>query len=401
MTSASTSSEATEPRLTTPPLRPFISQSQHELDNLPERQPPLADKCYLHGEQPSPGQLWVIMGQTAFQQVSDHAHSNIHSELGGLLLGRVYRHQRTAFVEITAALPAINLDHGPIHFSFKADSWTQLNRDREAKYPQLEVVGWFHTHPGLGVFYSSDDVVVHTSSFTLAWQVGLVVDPIRQEASFFGHVDGRIAPLPGFYELLAEQPRSVIDWQAVQTVVWGQTAVDDPLPFVNTIRTKLNQPTYSVWPIWGVVTAGVIAILLLGLLTATIWSLRQQLVALQQVTTTLANVAGVNTAVCSDPHLRVLTPLTGSSYTVGEAIDFMGTTEIPDANQYRLEAHALNTEGWILVDTFRSDVALGKLATWDTTKYTPALYELRLTAVDRTNILLPNVAPCLIQIQLR
>ena len=92
--------------------------------------------------------------------------------------------------EVKAALPAVSSDHGPVHFTFSADSWARLHRDRTAHYAQLDIIGWFHTHPGLGVFYSSDDVVVHTAAFTLPWHVGLVVDPLGNHASYFGWQDG-------------------------------------------------------------------------------------------------------------------------------------------------------------------------------------------------------------------
>ena len=83
-----------------------------------------------------------------------------YGELGGALLGHAYRYKTGVVVEVKAALPAVSSDHGPVHFTFSADSWSKLHRDRTAHYSNLDIIGWFHTHPDLGVFYSRDDVVV-------------------------------------------------------------------------------------------------------------------------------------------------------------------------------------------------------------------------------------------------
>ena len=128
---------------------------------LPFRQLPAPTADWLrHGNTPGESQPVVLMHQTALLQINAHSHSRLDCELGGALLGHVYRYKTGVVVEVKAALPAVSSDHGPVHFTFSADSWARLHRDRTAHYPQLDIVGWFHTHPDLGVFYSSDDAVV-------------------------------------------------------------------------------------------------------------------------------------------------------------------------------------------------------------------------------------------------
>lgn len=184
---------------------------------LPLGRPPLRDECVLHGEDPlAVDQPNVIIRQSAAEQVEAHSQSNTRVELGGVLLGNVYTHNNQIFVDVVEAIPARSVDNGPIHFTFTADVWRQLQADM-AHFPDLKVVGWFHTHPDLGVFFSADDEVVHAAAFTQPWHVGLVVDPVRNEASFFGWWQEAIVPLSGFYELLpaeseAQLPTSVIDW---------------------------------------------------------------------------------------------------------------------------------------------------------------------------------------------
>jgi proteasome lid subunit RPN8/RPN11 len=302
-----------------------------------------------------------------------------------------------------AALPAVSGSHGPIHFTFDADSWTQLQRDQAEQYPKLDIIGWFHTHPGLGVFYSGDDVVVHSAAFTLPWHVGLVVDPIRNEASFFGWRKGELAPSAGFYELL-DTPDPVVDWQMVRTSVWHETyeehlAAEQGLsPYADSSVTDW-QPKQQPW---GLIMGALGLLLSFFLLVGWVVPLTKQVNQLEALTLTLADqTLADNAAACPDPNLRILSPLAGSNVQVGSEIDVVGTAVYPEADRYRVEVRPAGAELWALVGEKRASTDLGTIATWDTTPHQPAAYEMRLTAVDRNNIRLTNSATCLVTLELQ
>lgn len=59
----------------------------------------------------------------------------------------------------------------------------KLKRNRKDK--DLRVVGWWHSHVGLGCFLSPTDIHTHECFFPESYQVALVVDPIREEYKFF------------------------------------------------------------------------------------------------------------------------------------------------------------------------------------------------------------------------
>ncbi len=369
---------------------------------LPERQPPnLLEIGWLHGRSPRTDPLTVITHPEALAQISVHSGSDLGVELGGALLGSVYRHVGVVYVEIQAALPAVSADHGPIHFTFTADSWTQLQADREEHYPHLEIVGWFHTHPGLGVFYSGDDVVVHSAAFTLPWQVGLVLDPVRNEAAFFGWNAGRLTPLAGFYELVDPEAGASVNWRMVRTSVWQET-------YEEHLAHERETPDYAPaadWRAnpaqWGLIVGALGLLLSFFLLVGWVVPLTKQVNQLEALTLTLADrTLTENAAACPDPNLRILSPLTGSSVRAGSALDVVGTAVHPAAYRYRVEVRPAGTDSWLLVDDKRQDTSLGVLATWDTTPHQPAAYEMRLTAVDRNNIRLSNSNVCLININL-
>lgn len=402
MTSASTSSKTA-----VSPPSDDAPQSTPELRQLGHKQPPnLPEQGHLHGRAPAPHQVQIIVSQAALQQIDSHGRSNLTTELGGALLGRAYQHQNQVFVEIQAALPVVSADHGPIHFTFTADTWRQLRQDREEKYPNLEIVGWFHTHPDLGVFYSGDDVVVHSAAFTLPWHVGLVIDPARNEACFFGWENGDLVPFPGFYELLDSQTTPFARWRVTRSSVWKDTseadlarqAVAGPQP--TTVYTPRSvTPTFN--PGIGLIVGSLGLLLSFFLLVGWVLPLSQKVNQLQTVILVMADeTLTAGNAACPDPRLRILTPLTGQRYQVGATIVSIGTASHPDAARYRVEARPSDSESWNPLRTINRDINLGTLARWDTTDYAPGLYTLRLTAVDRNNIRLAHTERCELQIEL-
>jgi len=409
MTSASSS--AKPPAAQTPTGRAADDAPASAPDNghreaisgLPSRPLPTPAAEWLrHGETPAEGQPVALLHQTALVQIYAHSRSRLDAELGGALLGHVYRYKGSVVVEVEAALPAVSSDHGPVHFTFSADSWSRLHRDRAAHYASLDIVGWFHTHPDLGVFYSSDDVVVHSAAFTLPWHIGLVVDPVRDEAAFFGWVNGALTTLNGFYELRDRQPESVVPWRAVRTAVYNQPYEPEP-PAAAPSRVVLSRsagPRFSARELGLAASAG--ALLLSFFLIVAGVQLRQRVDLLETTVLNLAQSAATqsNAIACPDPRLRILAPLTDTSFTAGASVPVVGTADYPGARRYQIDVRPAGTETWTMLDRRQGNTRLGQLAQWDTAELPTGQYELRLTPVDLNNIRLTDSSSCAITLGL-
>lgn len=410
MTSLSTSSEppkTAEPASSVPASDNGGEQTAAALAGLPQRPLPLPpEKWLLCGRVPSVNQPIVLVSQTALLQVAAHSASNLGVELGGALLGKAYRHQGRVIVQVMAALPAVNQDHGPVHFHFSADSWVNLQKDQATHYADLDIIGWFHTHPDLGVFYSSDDVVVHSAAFTLPWHVGLVIDPVRDEACFFGWVEGELSPLSGYYELPDRQPERVVKWQVVKTAVWDRAYMppDDPGAYPQSMGSQVYMPRSALFAPtqWVGLLLGAAAILLSFFLVAGLVTLNRQNNRLESIALVLAQEAlrDSNALTCPDPRLRVIVPLLGSQIPAGSEVTFIGTADYPDATRYQMDIRPNGVESWTLLGRFRRDQTLGDLWRWETADLTPGSYELRLAAVDGNNIRLSGSPNCIIQLNI-
>jgi len=278
MTSESTYSESSEaPELTQkePQGSPAGSDGGMAKDGANSKTQPSLN-LLLHGREPAPGQIQIAMSQLALRQIEGHSASDLNRELGGALLGHSAEEDGAILVKVLATLPVSTDDHGPVHFTFTADSWAQLHEERAVHYPDLDIVGWYHTHPNLGVFFSADDVIVHSAAFVLPWHIGLVIDPVRGEGFVVGwqnelDVDGKLtlAAINGFYELLDEQNSSVSNWQLVESSVWRQGGYQHQGDEVsNQVYAPNNDwpalPAISPW--WGVVLGGLSLLISLLLL---------------------------------------------------------------------------------------------------------------------------------------
>jgi proteasome lid subunit RPN8/RPN11 len=79
-------------------------------------------------------------------------------------------------------------------FKFTHQTWSQITRRRDEMAPDLEMVGWYHTHPGWGVFLSGMDTFICRHFFARPLDLALVIDPCRDDRGWFCWVDGSAEP---------------------------------------------------------------------------------------------------------------------------------------------------------------------------------------------------------------
>jgi proteasome lid subunit RPN8/RPN11 len=122
--------------------------------------------------------------------ILEHLQESRH-ERGGILLGDVHALPEDPdpypFVTlVTAAVPAATLTSGPVSLAMAGSVW------REG-WPGLDVgrrvVGWYHSHPDLGVFFSGTDRHTQRAFFPAPYSIGLVVDWVRHRSGVFTGAD--------------------------------------------------------------------------------------------------------------------------------------------------------------------------------------------------------------------
>jgi proteasome lid subunit RPN8/RPN11 len=152
-------------------------------------------------EVPGPEDLPIFLDRRPADAIERHALSDTTVELGGILLGKECVDDQTGepFVWITEALAAKHYENTQASFTYTHDSWEEITRERDRRHPELDIVGWYHTHPDFGIFLSSHDLFIHHNFFAQPLQVAYVVDPIRQTRGFFRWHDGQMVQVGGYY----------------------------------------------------------------------------------------------------------------------------------------------------------------------------------------------------------
>lgn len=160
----------------------------------------------------------VFFAQPAYARVHIHAASDLENELGGILVGQwcLDPLNGSRFVVIENVLRARYTRHSRVTLTFTQDSLVHFHTIIEQRFAGKQIVGWYHTHPRMGVFLSQYDTWLHEHFFTEPWQVALVVEPFSCLGGFFiRQKDGLLDPSRyfGFYEMNGRLGHSTIRWQ--------------------------------------------------------------------------------------------------------------------------------------------------------------------------------------------
>lgn len=122
------------------------------------------------------------------QVAVDHMYSDIDVEMGGFFVGQIVDGR----AEIEAAIPALKATSSLVDLTFDHEVWMEVVNKVDTDYPGKVIVGWFHSHPGHGVFLSGYDKFIHQSFFVEDGMVALVVDPVDGAVGWFPTEGGEI-----------------------------------------------------------------------------------------------------------------------------------------------------------------------------------------------------------------
>ena len=133
----------------------------------------------------------LIVDSEVVRLIRQHARSSGTTEVCGVLIGQ----DRDQRVEVAACIEGQNADEAGAHVTFTQDTWEHIYAVKDKKYPNERIVGWYHSHPGFGIFLSDHDTFIHKNFFSSPGQVAWVFDPQSDEEGCFGWVGGRIERL--------------------------------------------------------------------------------------------------------------------------------------------------------------------------------------------------------------
>jgi len=136
---------------------------------------------------------WLYITLAAMKQIANHigwgkdTRSN-KTEQGGILLGRAYTcsSKNLTYGVVHAAVPGKSARGSSSHLEMTHQTWKEMldvvaSLTSSTGEPQLQVIGWYHTHPrSLDVFMSGVDLETQHRLFVADWQFAVVLNPQRR-----------------------------------------------------------------------------------------------------------------------------------------------------------------------------------------------------------------------------
>ncbi|MBO5567997.1 MAG: hypothetical protein J6A79_03575 [Clostridia bacterium] len=148
----------------------------------------------------------IYIRRDVYESVRRYATSDTSRELGCILVGNYLEDIGFLHVVIDHFIPARYTESGAATLTFTHETWNDIYREMDEKYPAERIVGWQHTHPGYGVFLSSYDLFIQEYFFNGPFQLAYVIDPVQHQEGFFQWKKGSVEKSGGFY--IYEEPES-------------------------------------------------------------------------------------------------------------------------------------------------------------------------------------------------
>lgn len=196
----------------------------------------------------------VQVTASAWRQMHLQVDREADREIGGFLIGRAWSEGKRFRVLVEDVLPVEDAGSTASEFTFKAEAFIHVAHKYgtpDGRVPSGSTwVGWYHTHPGHGVFFSMPDQETHASKFGAPYHIGLVIDPHREEAGLFYWSQPR-----QFGPVELNQVRGKFHWRTLQPL--GRDAAKLPRPPADRQRLAMWGGVSGV--VLGVLTGAAIA----------------------------------------------------------------------------------------------------------------------------------------------
>jgi len=131
----------------------------------------------------------VFISETAFDQLAARGDADPSREVGGVLVGEVLRDAGGPYVRVDTTIDAVHAGETQTELTFTHSTWEHIHKEMDARHESKRIVGWYHTHPGFGIFLSDQDLFIQRSFFNLPFHIAMVYDPKRREHGVFAWRD--------------------------------------------------------------------------------------------------------------------------------------------------------------------------------------------------------------------
>jgi proteasome lid subunit RPN8/RPN11 len=164
---------------------------------------------HFPGPKGATARLRVALDRPPYAELIAHAKETLDKEVCGVLVGTVCEDDQGLFVHVAAAIRGTAASEGSTHVTFTHETWTRIHARLEREYPRLQILGWYHSHPGFGVEFSEMDLFIQKNFFPGEAQLALVMDPLNGAVAICVNTPRGIEYVERFWVEGREQPCQV------------------------------------------------------------------------------------------------------------------------------------------------------------------------------------------------
>ncbi|GAB1352053.1 hypothetical protein MASR1M12_07840 [Erysipelotrichia bacterium] len=137
----------------------------------------------------------VVIEPEIFKELLAHAGETVAVELCGVLVGQTFQDDAGPYLVISGSIRGKHARNEGAQVSFTHETWDYIHAEMEKCFRDKAIVGWYHTHPGFGIFLSDMDKFIQDYFFNQPFQVALVIDPVSNREGLFAWINGKTRAL--------------------------------------------------------------------------------------------------------------------------------------------------------------------------------------------------------------
>jgi len=153
--------------------------SQIDLDGVKHRNFPPGNFT------PEANEYRIRITGKAYKQILEHVEGDEENELCGVLVGKGYRDKHGFYLEITNTIRGEHSESKGSGVTFTHDTWNYVHEVMDSRFRDKKIVGWYHSHPGFGIFLSDMDEFIQKNFFNNPSHVAFVIDIKAKKEGFF------------------------------------------------------------------------------------------------------------------------------------------------------------------------------------------------------------------------
>ena len=163
----------------------------------------------------------IYIEDYAFSYINSVAYSSQEDEQAGVLLGECQKSDDEKCLFIKGVIKAKNVDKQDKGICFNESVWSGIYSDIEKYFPDLQVVGWFASIPGVTTERMNFLKKIHLGNFAGNMKTMYLLDTQEKEENFYLYENGDLRKQKGyvcFYERNFEMQEYMLEKRGHNTV---------------------------------------------------------------------------------------------------------------------------------------------------------------------------------------